>query len=490
MLSIILKPDLRYPTDSEGFSPSETFPEYKYPHLSSVRNNSYSAVRECFAQAGLDASRYGSPEWNPLGVFVKPGSKVFVLCNFVQHRRANESVQEFFAKCTHGSVLRAVVDYLLLATGDSGQITFGNAPLQSANWNSVLQETGAQAVLDFYRSVGAPVNQKDLRLLVSERSRSGNIRHHEERDAEDAITFDLGTQSLLAALTNGHKPNFRVSDYNPDRTENFHANGRHAYAIHKEIFAADVVFSLPKLKTHQKVGLTCGLKGFVGTVAHKDCLAHHRFGPPQAGGDEYPQDRTGILRQVSTFHDLVQRTSATTSRGNILRVIDRLTRGAANQVAPITAGSWHGNDTAWRMALDVARIVINGDANGVLHNEPQRLHLSLIDGIVGGEGEGPLKPMPVNVGALVFSDDVALGDWAAASMIGFDPQKLPIIREVFRQALLISRSHPEKEEAVLNGSQTTLSSFADDLDLSFAPPIGWRGFVEKDQRVGAEVRAL
>ncbi|MGH9929246.1 MAG: DUF362 domain-containing protein [Pyrinomonadaceae bacterium] len=479
MLSIILKPELQYPTDSAGFSPSERYPEYRYPNLSNIRNDAYGAVRECFAQAGLDADRFGSPAWNPLGGFVKPGNKVFVLCNFVQHRRPNESAQQFLAKCTHGSVLRAVVDYLLLAIGNSGTITFGNAPLQSANWNSLLRETGAQAVLDFYRSVAAPVSQRDLRLLVSERGRSGNIRHHEERSEADAVTFELGTRSLLSAIENGHKSNFRVSDYNPDRTEGFHGEGRHAYVIHREILDADVVFSLPKLKTHQKVGLTCGLKGFVGAVAHKDCLAHHRLGSPAMGGDEYPRDPTGILKQVSIFHDKVQRTSATILRGNVLRVIDRLTREAVNQVASTTAGSWHGNDTAWRMALDVARIVINGDASGALHNEPQRQHLSLIDGIVAGEGEGPLKPDPVNSGALIFSDDVAVGDWAAASVIGFDPQKLPITREAFRQTPSISNSNPNQKVAIFNGHETTLSSFADGQHLSFAPPVGWRGYVEK-----------
>jgi uncharacterized protein (DUF362 family) len=477
MLSIIRKADLKYPSDSAGYSPGEKYPEYQFPHLSDGRNDAYRAVRECFAQSGLDANHFGSPEWNPLGEFVKQGNKVFVLCNFVQHRRPNESAEQFFAKCTHGSVLRAVIDYLLLAIGNSGTITFGNAPLQSANWTSVLQETGAQAVLDFYRSVAAPVSERDLRLFVSERGRSGNIRNHEERSQKDALTFELGFRSLLAALENGNKANFRVSDYDPDRTEDFHANGRHAYLIHHEILDADVVFSLPKLKTHQKVGLTCGLKGFVGAVAHKDCLAHHRFGSPLMGGDEYPRDPTGLLKQVSIFHDRVQRTSATTSRGNLLRVIDRLTRGAINQVASTTAGSWHGNDTAWRMALDVARIVINGDANGVLHKEPQRRHLSLIDGIVAGEGEGPLKPVPVNAGALIFTNDVAVGDWAAASLMGFDPQKLPITREAFKQVPSISGSNPGSEAAILNGHKTTLRSLSDDSYLNFAPPVGWRGHV-------------
>jgi uncharacterized protein (DUF362 family) len=129
------------------------------------------------------------------------------------------------------------------------------------------------------------------------------------------------------------------------------------------------------------------------------------------------------------------------------------------------------------MALDVARIVINGDANGVLHKEPQRRHLSLIDGIVAGEGEGPLKPVPVNAGTLIFTNDVAVGDWAAASLMGFDPQKLPIIREAFKQVPSISESNPGSEAAILNGHKITLRSLSDESHLNFAPPVGWRGHV-------------
>ena len=65
--------------------------------------------------------------------------------------------------------------------------------------------------------------------------------------------------------------------------------------IHRDVLEADVVIHLSKLKTHEKVGITCGLKGFVGSVGHKDCLAHHRFGPPGRGGDEYP-DSQAFLR--------------------------------------------------------------------------------------------------------------------------------------------------------------------------------------------------
>lgn len=478
MLSVILDSNLQYPKTPDGFSPDERFPEYCHSTISNSRNDVYRAVRECFAQAGLDRSRYGTPDWNPLRELVIPGSRVFVLCNFVQHRRANESEDDFFAKCTHGSVLRAVIDFLLLAVGADGRIVFGNAPLQSANWDAVLNDTGAQSVLEFYQSLGVPVEAKDLRLLIAERSPLGRISKLEERSETEGVSVDLGAQSLLASLSNGQRARFRVSDYDPDRTEGFHSAGKHVYVISREALESDVVFSLPKLKTHQKVGLTCSLKGFVGAVAHKDSLAHHRFGSPSVGGDEYPSDPLHFLQLVSGFHDFVQRTSPSSFGGNLLRAVDRVTRSSTNQFAHTTSGSWHGNDTAWRMALDVSRIMIYGDAKGNLKDLQQRRHVSLIDGITGGEGEGPLTPKAVKCGALIFSEDVALGDWAAARLIGFDPQKLPILREAFNPVAPLSIANPRQQEMVLNGTKVSLESLGSNNSLSFEPPKGWRGHLE------------
>ena len=108
MISIVCNDGLRYPPGGDFFSPDEAFPEYRHRHLSSQPNPVYRAVRQALAQAGLDSSRFGSPEWNPMGEFIRQGSRVFILCNFVYHRRVNESDEAFFAKCTHGSVLRAV----------------------------------------------------------------------------------------------------------------------------------------------------------------------------------------------------------------------------------------------------------------------------------------------------------------------------------------------------------------------------------------------
>src|SRR5262245_36223036 len=80
-VSMIYEPKLEYPDPADYFSPAEEFPEYASKSVSSKPNAVYNAVRKCLAQAGLDRENFGRTSWNPLGEFIKPGQKVFVLCN-------------------------------------------------------------------------------------------------------------------------------------------------------------------------------------------------------------------------------------------------------------------------------------------------------------------------------------------------------------------------------------------------------------------------
>jgi hypothetical protein len=478
-LSIIADKNLNYPQGAY-FSPSEKFPEYRYSDIATEPNPIYRAVRRCFAQAGLDRDRYGKPGWNPLGTWIQPGQRVFVLCNFVYHRRFDETIESFAAKCTQGAVLRALLDYVLIAVGKSGSVSFGNAPVQSCSWSSVLRDTNAQALPEFYQSVGEPVQAQDLRLYVAERTLAGSVKRLERRDEDEAVYIDLSHQSKLAQIPNVKTAHFRLSDYDPRRTEGFHSQGSHVYVLNKQVLDADAIVSLPKLKTHEKVGITCALKGCVGAIAHKDCLAHHRFGSPDIGGDEYPSDKFYFKRAISGFHDWVQQIPPEHVTGNLLRVSDRILRSGLRRLVPVTAGAWWGNDTAWRMALDIARILRYATANGEMQNLPVRPHLVLVDGIVGGEGTGPLKPTPVHSGLLLFADDPVVADHACALLMGFEPAKIPLIREAF--AL---ENYPLTEQSfgqgclIYNGQEYPVSALANLVQKHYQPSPGWQGYIER-----------
>jgi len=485
VVSVVSAPEVRYPDAADSFSPAEAYPEYRFDHLSSRPNPVYDMVRRSFAQIGLDATRFGTPSWNPLGGFIAPGSRVFVLCNFVYHRRFQESQHQFQAKCIHGSVLRALCDYALIATGAGGQVRFGNAALQSCVWEQVLSDTGAAVVLDFYRKQEAPVSAKDLRLFVTERSFLGRVTSAEGRGAaSDAVEIPLGEESLLSEIevSGARRARFRVSDYKPEHIGAYHSGSIHRYVIHRAVLESDTVISLSKLKTHEKVGITCGLKGFVGMVGHKDCLAHHRFGSPAIGGDEYPS-RLRILHGVSAFQDWVCGRDVDAFLQGPAQILDRTLRRVLRRLGVNMAGAWWGNDTAWRMTLDLARIAHYAGSDGSMRPEMQRRHLSLIDGIVGGEGDGPLVPSAVDSGVIVFSDGVAIGDRVAARLMGLPPDAIPLIREATR-----SMSHPLVTAGappigvVWNGESREEVVLTPVLGRPFRPPSGWLAHLATPRR--------
>lgn len=477
-----------YPDSYDGYGPGVALSELAIPVLPSAKPNQvYRLVRQLFIDAKMDHENLETKFWNPLGRWISPGQKVFILCNFVQQRRIGQNQRALWAKCTHGSVLRAICDYVLIAMKGKGEIVFGCAPIWSTCWKQVLRETGADIVESFYRSLGLAVRSIDLRTKVTCNPPDGsNLRNSNKDNDSECIEIDLGVSSLLDSVSQRESNvavRFRVMDYDPHCTERYQNAQHHIYSVHREILTSDVIISLPKLKTHEKVGVTCSLKGFVGSIGNKGCLAHHRFGGPQNGGDEYP-DNSELRRLQSTLHDYANSFGGQGVKRRMSGILDRNMRRVRQHTGAIYGGAWPGNDTCWRMALDVARILFFSDSSGRMTDRIQRKHICLIDGIFAGEGNGPLSPSPANAGVLVFSTDILLADLAACQLMGFDPQKIPLIREAF-QVLSGNKQKmplPINEEIIFNGTSMLLSSLKPVLGRAFRHYRSWGDYLRSKNK--------
>ena len=75
-----------------------------------------------------------------------------------------------------------------------------------------------------------------------------------------------------------------------------------------------------------------------------------------------------------------------------------------------------------------------------------RPHLTVVDGIVGMEGEGPTKGQPKHVGVLACGDDIYETDFACARFMGVDPTQVKHLAYVVERGLL---SLPGGEAAAL-----------------------------------------
>jgi hypothetical protein len=233
----------------------------------------------------------------------------------------------------------------------------------------------------------------------------------------------------------------------------------------REVFSCDLIISLPKIKTHQKTGITGALKNLVGVNGDKDYLPHHRVGGTGFGGDCYPGK--SILRRLSEL--LLDQANRNLGKSIYWpffygsKLLWKLS--FPKNVHHLDAG-WYGNDTCWRMVLDLNTIVQFGKSDGSVSTEKQRKIFSLCDGIVGGQGNGPLWPEPLALGVISFSDDSLLNDVCMSKLMGFDYHKISLLKHSFSKKAL------EECNIFLNNRKIKFPEL-ELYSIKTNPPPGW-----------------
>jgi len=483
--------------DYEGLAPPFG-PGKPYPELGALLgsdaerggpNHVYAAVRAALAGLGLDARRFGGADWNPLGALVARGGSVVLKPNFIRHWNPNPAGTPL-SVVTHGSVLRAVADYAFLAVGPGGSVTIAEAPQHDCDWESIRVLVGLAELERFYGSrLGAELAVVDLRreavvyrdgTIVERRSLPG--------DPLGYRLLDLGARSHFHGA--GLDPRrYRGADYDPVPTTEHHAGGRNAYLLAETVLRADLVVNLPKLKTHKKTGVTLALKNLVGMSGDKNLLPHHCVGPVSAGGDEYPGE--GWLDRGRSLAAELARGLLTRGRATGLVRAARRAEGALRGDAFVRAGNWHGNRTTWRMCLDLNRCLYYSDARGehLDASAPVRRVLSLLDGVVAGEGEGPLAPRDRPLGALLASLDPVALDLLAIRLMGFDEERIPKVREAMAdRELRVTAVSASQDVEVAEVAEDGTPLRSADLEAfrageSFLAHPGWRGHLERPRAV-------
>lgn len=459
--------------DAAPFHPAERYPEYPGP-LAAAPNHAYALVRETLAALGLDAARFGTADWNPFSDLVRPGGRIVVKPNWVLH--ANEGPGGTDCLITHAALLRAVLDYALLAR--PAAVVVGDAPVQVCHFDR-MQALGFDRVAAYFRASGAPVTVKDFRRTTMVREAHAAQVSENRHGLEDFVLVDLGAHSTLEPIAADYE-RFRVTMYDPRKLPDNHRPGRHRYLVARDILEADLVINVPKLKTHKKAGITAALKNLVGINGNKDYLPHHRKGAANRGGDNYaeasvPKRLAEATLDFANRHLDWPRFYARVSRFAYRWLFFDRIRGKSTDVE----GGWYGNDTVWRMCLDLNKVLFYADPAGRLHETPQRAVISLADGIVAGEGDGPLRPDPRPFGAVLGALNPAALDWVAALLIGLDPARIPISAHAFGGASLpITTFAPEAIEVRENGRPVAATGLAP-ADPPFVVPAGWRGHCER-----------
>lgn len=406
------------------------------------------------------------------GVFggvVPPGARVVVKPNWVMHR--NDGPWGIEPLVTHAAVIRAVVMEILRS--NPAHVIVGDAPLQACDFAALLRTTALDAWGDALQTADSRfLGIRDFRRTISEIRDGVRFAREDQRPRDEFVLFDLGTDSLLEPITD-RRGRFRVTQYDPSQMVTTHGTGRHQYLVARDILEADVVFNLPKLKTHKKAGFTCALKNLIGINGNKEYLPHHRLGGSEAGGDCYP-GRSRLKRALEFAFD--RQNLATSASGRrtwtqATRVLDRLVRASGDVLG--VEGSWSGNDTIWRTCLDLNRIMLYGRPDGSLADGPQRSVIHIVDAIVAGQGDGPLAPQPLPLRRLFGGTSAPAVDWVAAQLLGYEPERIPIAREAFGAFRWpIAGFSPADITLVGDGA-----SLAPALPVTY--PVGWRDAVAR-----------
>lgn len=485
-VSVIAQSTAKYP-ELAPYNPDSIYPElsrFLEPASTDESNVVYNSVRESFRLLGYDSANYGTVEWNPLGWLIHPGDTVFVKPNMIAEKHKLSDDWEYVI--THGSIIRPMIDYSFLAMNGRGRIIIGDAPQTDSKFDEIVRLMGLREIQKLYKNFRdfdiEIINLQDEfwvfkdDVFVEKVDLSG--------DPGGSLPFDLGNGSYFHEL-DGQGKTYYGAFYDIEETNRHHTGGKHEYLVSRSPVRADVFISIPKLKTHKKCGLTVNLKSLVGINANKNWLPHYVFGSPDVGGDQFPakdfKNRIENKLVVAAKKRLLK-------KNPLLQFVARKGKKIAYKIfgeteEVIRSGNWFGNDTVWRMALDLNLILMYGEADGHFRQAGERKrYFSVVDGIVSMEGNGPVAGVPKMTGVTIAGESPVAVDAVSAKLMGFDWEKIPLIKNAFTNKRFPLADFACDEIKVLSNVPSFDKNLPDILSsetFHFLPHFGWVGHIEE-----------
>lgn len=418
---------------------------------------------------------------------VRPGDTVILKPNWVFESHKNRP-DEWEYVITHPAVITAVLNKVLDRLNGSGKIVITDGPTTETNFARLLSRYPVALWQQSAAAAGVELSVLDLRdhewevkdEIVVRRSRlPGDPLGKTEVDLQDDASEFWGHCKS--------KRGYYGADYDIAETNRAHDGHHNQYSVSRTVIDGDVFINLPKLKTHRKSGITCCLKNLVGINTYKNYLPHHSEGGPADGGDQFPVDNVNARIEGPLMAFLKRYVLKNPVLARLLSPLNHAGRkifGDTKQV--VRSGNWYGNDTIWRMILDLNKVLFYATPDGGLRSKEGHVkrYIGIVDAVLGGEGHGPLAPEPVKMGYLFCGTNPAAIDAACASLMGFDPTKIPTIARAFqvRQYPLCDFGMSDVLLA-FTGNSYRLSEIPSGLVVPFEPQFGWKGHIE---RVGGQ----
>jgi uncharacterized protein (DUF362 family) len=413
---------------------------------------------------------------------IKPGYDIVIKPNWVrQSHQFKEKDWEYVI--THPAVITAVIRKVVEKLENKGSILVLDGPETSSNFTAILSRYPASDWKSLCETRGITfqiIDLRDYEWIVENNVITKRNKLPGDPIGNTEINLEQNSEFL------GHKKSkkgYYGADYNIKETNNAHNGINNIYRVSKSVLGADVFINLPKLKTHKKSGITCCLKNLVGVNTYKNYLPHYSIGTPVEGGDQFPQ-KSGKNTLESKLLSFIKQYLLINPY--IARIINPLLKlgksffGDTNNI--IRSGNWYGNDTLWRMILDLNKIVFYSRPDGTLKEEiltNRKKYIGIVDAILCGEKNGPKCPEPKQLGYLICGINPVAIDATAASLIGFSPLKIPVIQKAFNIKKFKIVDFEYKDIIVqIDGRSYSLRSLPGEFKKEFEPHFGWTNILE------------
>ena len=361
-------------------------------------------------------------------------SKVVIKPNWVrQNHQLKELDWEYII--THPSLITAVMMKVLERLDQTGRITILDAPETASSFKKILDHYPIDEWQKMALERKISLEIIDLRddewiihknVIVERKILRGDPRGKTEINLKNYSEFYGHNKSIKG---------YYGADYNIKETNHAHNGKDNLYRVSKSVLEADIFINLPKLKTHKKSGITCCLKNLVGVNTYKNYLPHYSIGGTKEGGDQFPDESAKNTFESKWLSFIKQYFLTKPFLAKIIAPIFRPGKaffGDTNN--KIRSGNWYGNDTLWRMILDLNKIVLYSQPDGILKKAliaNSKHYIGIVDAVLCGEKNGPKSPEPKQMGYIICGTNPVAIDATAAKLMSFDPLKIPVIQKAF-----------------------------------------------------------
>lgn len=414
---------------------------------------------------------------------IVPGNRIVLKPNWIRESHIFRP-DEWEQVITHPSVITAVLKKVLEKLKGKGEISIVDGPETASSFEKILSYYPVSLWNTMAGEVGITLDIVDLR--EDEWISDANVIIERKKlpgDPLGSTQVNLLNDTSEFFTHSPSKKGYFGADSDISETNQAHDGSNNLYRVSRTVLEADVFINLPKLKTHKKAGITSSLKNLVGINTYKNFLPHNSIGTFEDGGDQFPEKNSKSVIESFLMPFIHRHILVSPVLSRLFSPLMGLgKRVFGDNSKTIRGGSWYGNDTMWRTILDLNKILFYANPDGTLREDEwsaAKTYITVVDGVLAGEGEGPKSPDPVHLGYIFCGTNPVATDAVCANFMGFDPLKIPAIAKAFSvKRYALANFNYDQIVAKINNENFKPGEIPPKFIKNLHPHRGWIGHIE------------